>query len=103
MQLKLLVRAYQIALDGVRIEFRPCMREAQERISARKLEMHGLTFKTLSAEIAAGLAQSLEERQRRALARAKALRGRRGNGRGHGAGSDLGRIRPRQRLRYPLV
>jgi integrase len=49
------------------------MRESQEKISARMLELLGLTFKTLRAEIAAGLAQSLEEGQGRALARVKAL------------------------------
>jgi hypothetical protein len=64
------------------------MREAQEKISARMLGMLCLTFKTLRAEIAAGLAQSLQEGQGRASARAR--RGKRSN-----------RILPRQRRRYP--
>jgi hypothetical protein len=45
------------------------MREAQEKISARMLGMLCLTFKTLRAEIAAGLAQSLQEGQGRASTR----------------------------------
>ncbi|MEA2644323.1 MAG: Phage integrase family, partial [Chloroflexota bacterium] len=45
----------------------PAMRAAQERISARTLKELGLTFKTLRQEIAAGLAQSLEGGQGRAV------------------------------------
>lgn len=49
------------------------MRAAQERISARTLKELGLTFKTLRQEIAAGLAQSLEGGQGRAVKNARAL------------------------------
>jgi hypothetical protein len=51
----------------------PAMRAAQERISARTLKELGLTFKTLRQEIAAGLAQSLEGGQGRAMKNARAL------------------------------
>lgn len=51
----------------------PAMRAAQERISARTLKELGLTFKTLRHEIAAGLAQSLEGGQGRAVKNARAL------------------------------
>jgi integrase len=51
----------------------PAMRAAQERISARTLKELGLTFKTLRQEIAAGLAQSLEGGQGRAVKNARAL------------------------------
>jgi hypothetical protein len=51
----------------------PSMRDAQEKISARMLALLGLTFKTLQAEIAAGLVQSLQEGEGRALARMRVL------------------------------
>jgi integrase len=51
----------------------PAMREAQEKISARMLALLGLMFKTLRAEIAAGLVQSLQEGEGRALARMRVL------------------------------
>ena len=52
---------------------RPAMRAAQERISARTLKELGPTFKTLRQEIAAGLAQSLEGGQGRAVKNVRAL------------------------------
>jgi integrase len=51
----------------------PAMRAAQEKISARMLELLGLTFKTFREEIAAGLAVSLEAGQARSLEHAQTL------------------------------
>lgn len=51
----------------------PAMRAAQEKISARMLELLGLTPKTLRQEIIAGLAVSFEAGQARALEQARTL------------------------------
>jgi hypothetical protein len=68
------------------------MRDAQEKISARMLALLGLTFKTLRAEIAAGLVQSLQEGEGGRWRACGYWRGRNARRPGRGAASPLGRI-----------